>query len=218
MSQIRKSASFRSRIPVRERFPQRRCSSPQPIVSSKSRKNRKNAKFFLDRYYSSSSFSSSDESNDSDEPLQVKSYFCIWKRWLTEKLWKLTLDSNFCVSRARHPITSWKFHGDMQCEMWSEHKLISFVDACLQKANKIKREMFFFAICSRCWKSRQQRWQWWTRRLHRDRICRRMGWVWTVFWTTSAAAASQPRTARPTPFIEVREVRVLPSPGGEAPI
>lgn len=72
MSQLRKSASFRSRIPVRARLPQRRCSSPQPFSSSKSRPNKKNSKFFYDRYYSSSSFSSSDESHDSEEPLKVK--------------------------------------------------------------------------------------------------------------------------------------------------
>lgn len=72
MSQLRKSASFRSRIPVRARIAQRRCSSPQPISSKKSRQNKKNSKFFFDRYYSSSSsFSSSDESHDSEEPLQV---------------------------------------------------------------------------------------------------------------------------------------------------
>lgn len=75
MSQLRKSASFRSRIPVRRtRVPQRRCSSPQPTSSSNSRNTRhssKNTQLWYDRRYSSSSYSSSDESDESEAPLQV---------------------------------------------------------------------------------------------------------------------------------------------------
>ena len=77
MSQLRKSASFRSRIPVRKtKVPQRRCSSPQPTSSySDSRQNSRQNKtnnLWYDRRYSSSSFSSSDESDESEAPLQVK--------------------------------------------------------------------------------------------------------------------------------------------------
>ncbi|KAG5672124.1 hypothetical protein PVAND_002279 [Polypedilum vanderplanki] len=76
MSQIKKSASFRSRIPVRkQRLQQRRCSSPHLITSSSASRlksnNKANQKIFFDRFYSSSSFSSSDESNDQEEPLQM---------------------------------------------------------------------------------------------------------------------------------------------------
>lgn len=76
MSQIKKSASFRSRIPVKKtRLNQRRCSSPHLIttslVSRLKNDNKTNQRLFYDRYYSSSSFSSSDESNDQEESLQV---------------------------------------------------------------------------------------------------------------------------------------------------
>ena len=73
MSQLRKSASFRSRIPVRRtRVPHRRCSSPEPTSSyTKPRQNNKNNHLWYDRRYSSSSYSSSDESHESEEPFQV---------------------------------------------------------------------------------------------------------------------------------------------------
>ena len=110
MSQLRKSASFRSRIPVRRtRLPQRRCCSPLGTSTnsnlSSSRSKRLNAKRSATkqsatvqagtvgtgpntqqrfdksaggRRYSSSSFSSSDESCcESEAPLQVRDNFLI---------------------------------------------------------------------------------------------------------------------------------------------
>lgn len=77
MSSIKKSASFRSRIPVRRpRLPQRRCSSPQPTTSTTSfrnklNRNQNNNPLWYDKRYSSSSYSSSDESHESEAPLQV---------------------------------------------------------------------------------------------------------------------------------------------------
>lgn len=76
MSQLRKSASFRSRIPVRRtRVPHRRCSSPEPTSSyTKPRQSSKHNNLWYDRRYSSSSYSSSDESHESEEPFQVNLY------------------------------------------------------------------------------------------------------------------------------------------------
>lgn len=136
MSQLKKSASFRSRIPVRARLPQRRCSSPQPTVPSKSRQSKKASKFFFDRYYSSSSFSSSDESHDSEEPLKVsRGGQTIFNRapdrvFIEPKPFR-NRTSNFSeLSSARRDIQSRHegFHGDMQRAMRREHKLISIVD------------------------------------------------------------------------------------------
>ncbi|GAB0087499.1 hypothetical protein DMENIID0001_018090 [Sergentomyia squamirostris] len=70
MTSLRKSASFRSRIPVRRpKVPQRRCNSPQPIVS---RGHHKAHHYWSAerRYSSSSTYSSSDESEESEAPLQ----------------------------------------------------------------------------------------------------------------------------------------------------
>jgi hypothetical protein len=84
MSQIKKSASFRSRIPVRKtsRLQQRRCSSPQLLLATSSSTSRirnkttPNHRIFHERYYSSSSYSSSDESShDQEEPIQVSLLF-----------------------------------------------------------------------------------------------------------------------------------------------
>lgn len=158
MSQLRKSASFRSRIPVRARVPQRRCSSPQPVSSSKSRQNKKNSRFFYDRYYSSSSFSSSDESHDSDEPLKVK-YDMIFQyhklisiqteKYLTRKiiLWvKHTFASTIghltffrlVLKSTRHSVTSWKFpwrHAE-RCEASINWFLLCLLVCWLQKYRK----------------------------------------------------------------------------------
>lgn len=82
MSQLRKSASFRSRIPVRR---QKRSSSPNfeltsnfdPHFSLRSthhhhyRSKSGNGRRRYERKFSSSSYSSSDESNESEVPLQV---------------------------------------------------------------------------------------------------------------------------------------------------
>lgn len=128
MSQLRKSASFRSRIPVRARVPQRRCSSPQPVSSSKSRQNKKNSKVFYDRYFSSSSFSSSDESHDSDEPLKVKYYMLFQyhrrisiqtENYLTKKLHShpqsdIKLFLSHSLNRRDIQSRHESFHGDMQ--------------------------------------------------------------------------------------------------------
>lgn len=68
MSQIKKSASFRCRSSlVKSRIPQRLGSSPQ--LQRKVR-HRKASKLSYDNY-STSSFSSGDESNDSDNPIKV---------------------------------------------------------------------------------------------------------------------------------------------------
>ena len=124
MSQLRKSASFRSRIPVKARLPQRRCSSPQPI-SSRSKQNRKNSRIFLERYYSSSSFSSSDESHDSEEPVQVKDFVSYFNNFRLFSLKMLSL------TRGKRSITIWNMFqsGDKKCEIRSEQKLISVVNA-----------------------------------------------------------------------------------------
>lgn len=92
MSQLRKSASFRSRIPVRRtRIPVRRCCSPQPsssasaVMSCGGKKTGGDNKgrqqnsstinfqnhFWPERRYSSTSYSSSDESDESEAPFQV---------------------------------------------------------------------------------------------------------------------------------------------------
>lgn len=75
MSSLRKSASFRSRIPVRRtKVPPRRCCSPQPISSTsmiKTNRNQNKQHLWSDTRYSSSSYSSSDESQESEAPLQV---------------------------------------------------------------------------------------------------------------------------------------------------
>lgn len=138
MSQIRKSASFRSRIPVRARLPQRRCSSPQPASSTKARNNKNNLKSFHDRYYSSSSFSSSDESHESDEEtLQVRNRSALLLNSAL-KLWNIfqsmcirTLSSipSFHYSTrllVRSEDFSWRH--EIADGMWSEHKLISIVN------------------------------------------------------------------------------------------
>lgn len=64
MSQLKKSASFRSRIPVRRRLPQhRRCTSPKipPTLNIANIHKRQTG-----QRYSSSSFSSGDESCESE--------------------------------------------------------------------------------------------------------------------------------------------------------
>lgn len=80
MSQLRKSASFRSRIPVRR---QKRSSSPNFELTSNFdqhfslrsthhyRSKSGNGRRRYERKFSSSSYSSSDESNESEVPLQV---------------------------------------------------------------------------------------------------------------------------------------------------
>ncbi|KAL1378152.1 hypothetical protein pipiens_004044, partial [Culex pipiens pipiens] len=85
MSSLRKSASFRSRIPVRRsRVSARRCVSPQPSTSTSVTSTGSiyqggadgghgggRPQWYDRRYSSSSSFSSSDESNDSEAPLKL---------------------------------------------------------------------------------------------------------------------------------------------------
>ncbi|KAL9694057.1 hypothetical protein quinque_013342, partial [Culex quinquefasciatus] len=82
MSSLRKSASFRSRIPVRRsRVSARRCVSPQPSTSTSVTSTGSiyqgggdgghgRPQWYDRRYSSSSSFSSSDESNDSEGTTQ----------------------------------------------------------------------------------------------------------------------------------------------------
>lgn len=66
MSQMKKSASFRSRIPVRRRILQhRRCTSPK-IPALNIANNYKNSVCKAGQRYSSSSFSSGDESCESE--------------------------------------------------------------------------------------------------------------------------------------------------------
>ncbi|XP_062533624.1 uncharacterized protein LOC134202619 [Armigeres subalbatus] len=72
MSSLRKSASFRSRIPVRRtRVATRRCVSPQPststVTSAGSIYDGGGGRQWYDRRYSSSSYTSSDESHDESE-------------------------------------------------------------------------------------------------------------------------------------------------------
>lgn len=141
MSQLRKSASFRSRIPVRARIAQRRCSSPQPISSKKSRQNKKNSKFFFDRYYSSSSsFSSSDESHDSQEPLQVI-LLIPFDNDRNQFSFDQTLNFHSRPSSRRDAQSRQKRVSKATCGVsWSEHKLISFVMiVCLLTATTCKQ-------------------------------------------------------------------------------
>lgn len=76
MPQLRKSSSFRNRIHVkRTRVPHRRCSSPEPTSSYlKPRENSNNNYLLYDRRYSSSSYSSSDESHEFEVQFQVSFY------------------------------------------------------------------------------------------------------------------------------------------------
>lgn len=66
MSQLKKSASFRSRIPIRRRLPQhRRCTSPKIAALNIGNLHRSRG-YKAGQRYSSSSFSSGDESCESE--------------------------------------------------------------------------------------------------------------------------------------------------------
>lgn len=66
MSQLKKSASFRSRIPVRRGLPQHRRYTSSKIATLNIGNNLRNRVYRAGRYSSSTSFSSGDESCESE--------------------------------------------------------------------------------------------------------------------------------------------------------